>query len=261
MKKFIKDINDFKDYAQYSVKSELKREVAGSFLGWLWWVLDPLLFMLVYCFVAVTVFRSREPYFPVFVFIGLNCWNFFSRTVKSSVKLIVSKKNVVTKVYVPKVIFIFEKMGVYGFKMLISFLLTAILMLIYKVPLSFRFFYVLPLLLILSVVTFGVSTIVSHFGVFVEDLFNVITVVLQLGFYITGIFYSIENKISTPLLKTFLIGFNPLALIITDMRNVLLYNENPHFLLLLLWLFIGVILSYIGIRIIYKYENSYVKVI
>ena len=38
--------------------THLRAEVAGSYLNWLWWILDPLLFMLVYTFVVRVVFTS-----------------------------------------------------------------------------------------------------------------------------------------------------------------------------------------------------------
>lgn len=109
MSRFFKDIKKFFNYTVFSSKAELKSEVAGSFLSWLWWILDPFFFMLVYSFIAILVFKSGEPYFPVFVFIGLNCWQFFSKVVKSCVKVVQSKKMIVTKVYIPKHIFILEK--------------------------------------------------------------------------------------------------------------------------------------------------------
>lgn len=91
MKKFWKDLQWYKGYITYATKANLKAEVAGSYLNWLWWILDPLLFMLVYSFVALIVFGKGEPYFPIFVFIGLNSWKFFSRSVSKSVKMIRSQ--------------------------------------------------------------------------------------------------------------------------------------------------------------------------
>ena len=41
--------------------------------------------------------------------------------------------------------FVFEKIGVYGFKMLVSYALTAVLMIIYQVPISWRMLYALPI--------------------------------------------------------------------------------------------------------------------
>ncbi|MDE7390402.1 MAG: ABC transporter permease, partial [Lachnospiraceae bacterium] len=157
--------------------------------------------------------------------------------------------------------------GIYGFKMVVANLLVVITMIGYHVPLTWRVLWVAPITVVLIVVTFGFSTILLHFGVFVEDLFNIITVVLQLGFYLSGIFYSIEpiGKIITGRVPepygSLLVKINPMALLITDLRRVLVYQEDPHWVMLLLWFFIGLILSVIGVKIIYKYENSYVKVI
>jgi ABC-type polysaccharide/polyol phosphate export permease len=123
----------------------------------------------------------------------------------------------------------------------------------------------------------------THFGVFVEDLTNVITVVLQLGFYVSGVFYSLETRLSKanleisfiekiPFFETskevwsfvgnVLTNFNPLALIMSDMRYAVLGNgEGIHYVALLAWTIISVIVSIIGIKVIYKFENSYVKII
>ncbi len=263
MKRFINDIKNFWNYTVYSIQSDLKAEVAGSFLSWLWWILDPLLYMLVYTFVAVFVFNSKEPFFPVFVFIGLNVWTFFNKVVKSGVKLIQGKKSIVTKVYIPKFVFIFNRIGVFGVKLFISFILTVVFMIFYRVPVTWKALWVIPLFLLLFIITYACTTIITHFGVFVEDLLNVITVVLQLGFYVSGIFYSIETRIlpKNELIGTILINCNPIALIMTDMRNVLLYDGEPHYIALAVWTVIGIVISAIGTRIIYKHENSYVKVI
>lgn len=263
MKRFINDIKNFKGYTLYAAKSDMKAEVAGSFLSWMWWILDPLLYMLVYTFVAVYVFGSKEQYFPVFVFIGLNTWTFFSKTVKSGVKLVQEKKSIVTKVYVPKFVFILEKSAVFGFKMLVSFALTVVFMIIYQVPVTWKVLWVLPLWLLLFMITFAFTTIVTHFGVFVEDLMNVLTVVLQLGFYISGIFYSIESRImpKNKIIGSILIHCNPVALIMTDLRGVLLYDREPHYISLAIWTVVAIVVAAIGIKVIYKHENTYVKVI
>ena len=266
-KRFFADLKKYKNYVSYATLSELKSEVAGSFLSWLWWILDPLLYMLVYSFVAEIVFGKGTPAFPVFVFIGLNCWHFFSKSVKASVRLITTKKGIVTKVYVPKHMFILEKMGVFGFKMCVSFILTIIFMIIYQVPVTWNLLMMIPLFMLLFIITFAVSIVIMHFGVFIEDLTNVVTVVLQLGFYLSGVFYSIEDRLakSYPWISDILLNCNPVALIMSDMRQAMmgsvLGSGGFHFIALGVWAVIGLVVSIIGIRVIYKFENSYVKII
>ena len=267
MKRFVGDIKKFRNYSVYNVKAELKSEVAGSFLSWLWWILDPLLFMLVYAFVASIIFGSKEIHaFLAFVFVGLNCWQFFNRVVRSSVKLVVAKKSIVTKVYIPKFMFILEKIGINGFKMLISFVITALFMAYYciqgEIFITANILWIFPLLMLLALVSFSFSVIVMHFGVFVEDLLNIVTVGLQLMFYLSGIFYDISGRLTThPRLRGVLCYGNPVALIINNIRDTLLYGKLPEFLPLAIWFAICLIISVIGVRIIYKHENSYVKII
>ena len=104
MKRFFKNVKKYWNYSLCAAKAELKAEVANSYLNWLWWILDPLSFMVIYTFMVQIVFNASEPYFPVFIFIGLTCWNYFNTSVSGSVKLVSTNKAIVTKVYVPKYI-------------------------------------------------------------------------------------------------------------------------------------------------------------
>ena len=216
--------------------------------------------MLVYTFVALVVFGKGEKYFPIYVFIGLSAWKFFEKTVKQSVTLVSANRGIVLKVYIPKFLLIFVKMFANGFKMMISFVLVVVMFAIYRVPLSFNIFYFIPLLLVLTLFTFGASCILLHFGVFVEDLSNVINILLKLVFYMTGIFYSITKRVPEPY-NIILVKCNPVAFIIDGMRECMLYQKTPDLAVLGIWFVISLILAVIGVKIIYKYENSYVKVI
>ena len=257
--RFFKDVARYFEYAKFSARSELKNEVASSYLNWLWWILDPLLFMMVYTFIALIVFQKGEPYFPVFVFIGLTLWNFFNKCVIQSVKIMRANSPIVTKVYLPKYVLIMSKVMVNGFKMLVSFGLTVVMMLIYRVPVTWNVLYIFPILVVLVLWTFGLSCFMLHFGVFVDDLYNVMQVVLKLMFYLTGIFYDIANRVREPY-NTILLTFNPVSMLIQSARMCLIYESVPYRKLIVGWGAISLLMCILGIRTIYKYENSYVKV-
>lgn len=260
MKRFIKDLKKYKNYITYASWSELKAEVINSYLGWAWMILEPLAFMLIYYFIGAIIFKSKIEYFPVFVFIGLSIWNFFNKMVVYSVKLVTQNRDTVTKVYLPKFILILIKMGVNLFKMLISFVLVFIFMIIYRVPISWNILWFLPILITVIILTFGVCTIVMHIGVFVEDMTNIINILMKMVFYMTGVFYDLSSKISNVFYRTILLDINPLANLIYNMRNVLMFRSAPVGIWVLVWFLVGCILSALGIHTIYKYENTYVKV-
>lgn len=260
MKRFINNIKRYFKYAVYSAKADLKAEVAGSYLNWLWWILDPLCFMMIYIFIASIIFKSSEPYFPVFIFIGLTTWDYFNKNINSSVKLVSNNRGIVTKIYIPKYILVLQKSFVNLFKMAISWGLVFILMIIFKVPFSINFLYFIPILIVLYVVTFGISLILLHFGIFIEDLGNVTSLALRFIFYLSGIFYNIKTRVPEPFNKI-LIKLNPAAYIIDAFRTIFLYGKAPSMIMLGGWFVVGCIITMIGIHIIHKYENSYAKVI
>lgn len=256
-KRFYDDIKQYFRYSVVSAKAQLKSEVANSYLNWVWWVLDPLCFMLIYTFMFGYVFGSKEQYFPVYIFIGLSMWDFFNRTLTNSVKIVKKNKAIVSKVYFPKYVLILIKIWVNGFKMLICFGIVAVMMLFYGVQVTWNALYCVPIAVTLALFAFGCACFLLHYGVYVEDLSNVVSIVLRFVFYLTGIFYNIEKKI--PTVGTALNRYNPLAFLMTSMRECLIYGGTPHRKLLLMWFAVSVVLSALGIRKIYKEENSYVK--
>ena len=99
-KRFRDDMKKYWKYAVYSSKAQLKSEIANSYLNWLWWILDPLCFMLIYVFMFGYVFKSKQQYFAIFVFIGITLWDFFNKSLIQRVKVIKANKPIVSKVYI-----------------------------------------------------------------------------------------------------------------------------------------------------------------
>ncbi len=260
MGKFFSDIKKYSYYMFFSAKSELKSEVANSYLNWLWWILEPLCFMGIYAFVFKILFGRTIDHLSAFIFIGITLWEFFNKMLKSSVRLVRANKPIVSKVYVPKYVLIIEKMMLNAFKTLISLAIVAVLCIIERVQLSWQMLWIIPILLSLTIFTFGICCIFLHFGVYVDDLANVTNIALRLVFYATGIFYNLTDKI-TGIWGQILVRINPLALYITGMRDCLLYQSMPHWKWLIAWTVAGVVFAIVGVRLIQKNENSYVKVL
>lgn len=262
MKRFYCDIKKYWNYVIYAAKSELKSEVANSYLNWLWWIIEPLAFMAIYALVFGVFFGAREPHFTAFIFVGITMWDFFNRMLRSNVEVVKYNKSVVSKVYIPKHMLVITKAMVNGFKLCIGFTIVFLLIIVDKIQLTVQVLWLIPILIVLFLFTFGVSCFVLHFGVYVNDLPNVLNIVLRLLMYLTGIFYSIENRLSKHvLLKNILVRGNPIAMLISGMRNCLLYGQAPHYKWLGIWFILSLLICYAGIKKIYKNENSYVKVI
>lgn len=260
MKNFFCDLKKYWYYCIYSAKSDLKAEVANSYLNWIWWILEPLCNMLVYYFVFGNIMGNSRQYYVIYIYSALLMWNFHNRCINHSVKCVRLNRGIVTKVYVPKFILLISNMILNGIKLLISLGILFVLMIVFRVPFTWKMLLVIPIYLIVIIYTFGLSMILLHFGVFIDDLGYAISILMNMIFFLSGIFYDIETTIAYPF--GFVIArLNPMAALINSMRGALIYGVTPDFVLMFIWLDIGLILSVIGIHIVYKYENSYVKVV
>lgn len=260
IRKFINDIKKYFAYAVRAARADLRSEVANSYLDWLWWLIEPFCTMMIYTLIFGVVFRAAEQYFPAFIFIGITMWGFFSRNVSASVNIVRASRGIITKVYIPKYILLISKMLVNGFKMLVSFGVVAVMMAVFRVPVTANILYLFPILTVLFLFTFGIGTVMMHYGVYVSDLSYITGIVLNMLMYLTGTFYSISKRVPVPF-GEILEQYNPIAFLISSMRNALLYGISPSWGLLCLWGFISIVLIALGVFTVYSNENAYVKVI
>ena len=257
-KKFAADVKKYFKYTVLATKAQLKAEVASSYLNWVWWVLEPICFTAIYAIVFGVFFSLKEQYMIAFIVIGVAMWDCFGRMMRNSVNIMRTNKSIVSKVYLPKFILIFVRIGVNGFKMLISFALAVILMIVYGVPISAKLLFIIPIMATFVLFNYGLSCLLLHFGVYVADLKNIVEILLKMVFYVTGVFYNVSKRIPAPY-GTILTRFNPMAFLIDSMRKVMIYDEMPSYWVLACWLVFSALLSIFGTWLIYKNENSYVK--
>lgn len=258
--RFFHDMRKYFPYAVRAAKADLKAEVTNSFLDWLWWLIEPVCMMLIYTVMFGVVFDAAEQYFPVFIFIGITMWSFFTRGVTGSVEMVRANRSIVTRVYLPKYILLVSKLMVNGFKMLVSFAVIAVMLVVFRVRITGSVLGAMPILLVFFLITFGVGSILMHYGVYVNDLSYITGILLTMMMYLTGTFYDIAKRIPAPF-GPLLERCNPIAFLIAEMRSVVLYEGTIDWPLLALWGAVSVLLIGIGVFTIYRNENSYVKVI
>ena len=260
VKRFFRDIIKYAYYMVYAARTDLKAEVANSYLNRLWWLLEPFFTMMVYVIVFGGVMGHSIENYAIFVFSALLMWNFFNKTVNYSVKLIRNNKDIVTKVYVPKFVILISNMFLNLFKLLFSMIILVGMMVIFRVSIGWETLYALPAYAVMILLSFGTGMILLHYGVYIDDLSYATDIALRMLMFLSGVFYELKVTLSEPL-GTMVLCLNPVALLIDTMRNALVYKQITNIPLLCIWFLISLILCCIGIHIVYRNENSYVKVV
>jgi len=260
IKKFISEIKNYGVYMVFAANTDLKAEVANSYLNRLWWLLEPFFNMLVYVIVFGRVMGNSIENYATYVFSALLMWTFFNKTINYSVKCVRNNRDIVTKVYVPKHVLLISNMILNFFKLLFSLIVLIPMLIIFKVHIGIGILWIIPAYLLMIILSFGAGMIFLHFGVYIDDLSYAVGILLQMLMFLSGIFYDVIISLPTPL-NTMMLCVNPVAMFIDTMRNALLNNLVTNVPLIVIWLILSVLVSYIGIHIVYKNENGYVKVV
>jgi ABC-2 type transport system permease protein len=216
------------------VVRELKVRYAGSFLGYVWTVLDPLLMTGVYWFVFTQVFhrnaKGEQPYI-VFLILGLLAWQWFSSTVSDATKALVTDSRLVRSTNIPREIWVLKTVGAKGLEYCFSLPVVVLFMVVYGVGPS-RYIVLYPLgLLLEAILLTGVGLILSAATVMVRDLQRLVRIALRVGFYTSPIVYgllSLDHK------QRFFFMFNPLTGIIECYRSLAFPTQFAG------WQFVGV---------------------
>ncbi len=260
IKRFCRDLVKYWQYMVFSAKADLRAEVADSYLNRLWWLLEPFFNMLIYVIVFGQVMGNSIENYATFVFSGLLMWNFFNKTVGYSVKLVRSNRDIVTKVYIPKFVILISNMMLNFMKLAFSMIVLLVMLAVFKVHIGINVIWFFPAYLVMMLLAFGVGMIFLHLGVYVDDLSYAVGILLNMLMFLSGIFYNVMTTLQDPL-NGMMLCLNPAAMFIDTMRQALVYNTVANLPVLGVWFLIAIILCYIGIHIVYKNENSYVKVV
>ncbi len=258
--KFCSQVARYRQYIVFAARADLRAEVANSFLNRLWWVLEPTFNMLVYVLVFGRVMGNSVRNYATVVYSSLLMWTFFNKTINYSVKCIRNNRDIVTKVYLPKQVLILTNMILNFLKLLFSLIVLVPMLVIFRVHIAPSALFVLPAYMLMLLLSFGIGLIFLHYGVYIDDLSYAVGILLQMLMFLSGIFYDVITALPKPL-NTMVLSLNPVALFVDTMRNALLSGIVCNVPLVILWTVIALLLCYMGIHIVYKNENSYVKVI
>jgi homopolymeric O-antigen transport system permease protein len=258
MKKYLGELGKRKDLLLYLVTSNLKAQHRNSFLGYLWWLLDPLVGVVIYYFVVVVVFHRGGDDYGMFLVIGLIVWRWLSSTITSASRSIVTQAGIITQVYLPKLIFplsaAFTHLIHFGFGLVVIACSLVFFRIVPGMTLLWLPYIVLMQLLFLT----ALATVMAYVCVFIRDIDNLVSHLLYLWFFGTPVIWR-EEMIADG--KRWLVAMNPMAHFLASYRNVFMHQSGPEYLPLLC---IGLLSSVMIMGMLYYYsafEHEVIKVL
>ncbi|MEM0465339.1 MAG: ABC transporter permease [Candidatus Pacearchaeota archaeon] len=234
--------------------TDFKLRYSSSILGFLWSLLNPLLMLTVLYIVFSVLMKSEIEHYPIYLLIGIILWNYFYDSTLNGMSSIINKSDLIKKIYFKREIIIISSCLTSFISLILNLIVLLIFIIIFKVKLNFLFFYFIPLLIILFLISLGLSFFLSSLYSKFRDLHHIWQVLLQIGFFITPIFYPL-SIIPEKILRVYLL--NPLTLIINQSRDVLIFNKNININNLIYLTFFSLTLLLLGYYIFKLREKKF----
>jgi len=232
----------------------LKSEASRYYFGYLWWILEPLLFVAVFYFVFSVILKSRQEDFLVFLMCGKLPFVWFSKSVSQASTSIISNAGLIGRIDVPKTLFPMAIIQEGIYKQCVVFILLFAVLFIYGYVPSLNWLWLVPILLVYYVMIVACAFVGSVLVCFMRDFSMLIGLGMIFLMFTSGIFWNVR-MLGDPAMTEMILVFNPMAFILDAFRQVLMFNSSPDLAGLTLNMFVfGVILS-IMVRVIRKYSQ------
>ncbi len=232
-----------------------------SILGILWALVTPLGTMLIFTIIFGKLARIPSdgiPY-PVFSYAGLLPWLFFSQSLQRATVSMVAERNLLTKVYFPRLIVPMSATLAPLADLLIASSLLIAMMAYYQLHPTLHSVYLIPLCVAWAWVTaVGVGTWLSALNVYFRDVGQLIPFLLQIWMYASPVVYPASL---VPAEFQWIYALNPIAGVIEGFRWALFSHGHPPGLLTLVSVSASIVFFVSGSLFFKRMERSFADVV
>lgn len=204
----------------------LRSEASVNYLSYAWWVIEPLLHMVVYYVVFSLLLARGGENFVAFLLTGLIPWLWFAKSINHTMGSILHGKELMNQLYIPKIFFPLTFIVQDAVKQCIVFLLLITFLLFYGITPTVVWFYAIPIIFIQFLLIIGCSLIGALLVPFIRDMSFVIPTGLQFMTFCSGVFFSYHD-IPESIKHYFFL--NPMAVILAAFRDVLIDGVIPNY--------------------------------
>jgi ABC-type polysaccharide/polyol phosphate export permease len=261
----IRDVRSRRHLIRYLVAADMKKRGADTILGNVWWILDPLLTLLVYVVLVTIILHSTQPAYPLFVFSAVLPWKWFSASIADATTCIATREKVIKQVAFPKIVLpVAATMG--G---VVSFIfglipLGAMMLLLYPSYISPWLLLIPVVAVVQAVFTLALSILASAVTVFYRDIGNLSVHALRMWFYLSPALYGsaqVESLATNHKELYTIFNLNPFAGLFESYRNLIYYGQPPAWNLLALVVGESFALLVFAVLVFRRVEPSFAKVI
>ena len=209
----------------FSTYAELRAEAARSYLGLIWWVLEPAMMMAAFWLVFDVILKTGGPDYVPFLLIGMTLWQWMKSCITHGGYAIWSALPMVRQVRLPPLVFPLIAMLSDTVKFFFIFLLLVVILWVMGYPPNAAY-WALPILFVaVFLAAAGAGFIVAALVPLVPDLRFVIEQVLVVVMFLSGVIFPLDK---VPDHLKWVMELNPVAVVMNDARGILRHGQLPN---------------------------------
>jgi lipopolysaccharide transport system permease protein len=210
------------------VRRELRQKYQGSVLGVAWYLVNPLVLMAAYWFLFDVVLEtfSYEDY-PLFLLCGLVVWIFFSQSLLQASGSLLEQGALIRKARFTREVIPAAVVSVQGMTFLVVLLLLAVVTVAIRGTLEPALLLLPVVLACLGLFVLGLALAVSVLHAFFRDVAPILGAALLPWFFLSPIFFGIDQVTDNATYRFVLEWLNPVAPYIVAVRDLLYAGEVP----------------------------------
>jgi len=252
----LKELYNYREMLSNLVKKDLRTRYKGSVLGFLWTFVNPILQLIVYTMVFSIIMKVNVDKFYIYLFIALVPWIFFTSSIQGSSASIIANKDLIKKIYFPRLIIPISVVNASFMNMIFSMLIVFVALILSGIGLS-RYIFMLPIIMMIEYLfTLGLSFVFAAVNVFFRDLEHILGIIIMGWFYLTPIVYTTDM---VPQEYLWIFKLNPMVPIMDVYRQILYYKQLPSFNGLGLIFIFSIAMIVIGYYIFQKLQKNFVE--
>ncbi len=264
MKGIFQAVWNYRYFILSSIKTEFYSRFARSKLGAFWMVLHPLAQVLIFALILSQIMTAKLPgvetqyAYPVYLLAGMLGWSLFSEILSNLLTVFIDNGNLLKKMAFPKLALPLITIG----SALVNFILLLLMMFVvfaFLGHMPLHALYWLPLLVLITIgLSVGMGLILGTINVFIRDIGQFMTIIMQFWFWLTPIVYMpsiIPEKYHGLLMA------NPMTGIIMGYQNILVYDKAPDAELLIYPTILAVITMVLALIIFRKASEEMADVL
>jgi len=224
----IAEIWRYRELLLVLTRTELKVKYKNSALGFVWSMLNPALYLVVFYVVFQLILGSGIPNFGIYLLSGLLVWNLFSSALQSGTSSVVANSGLVRKVAFSREILPLASVGaaLTHFFLQSVVLLAALVIFRYDVALAYLPLLPVALFALLCFVA-AMAVLLAALNVRLRDTAHFVELALLAWFWITPIVYPFETVAAKLGSKQWVYLLNPVTPIVLTFQRAIYAQVAP----------------------------------